>query len=262
MCPVERFNPSKSSVTRFKRSRQRGGRSGQSVAIHELTLAEVRQDAMEFGLVSEVILQLRSGKEADVYLGVLNGFPLVLKAYRLWRTSRAGKKRGFFAPGRMEVLAAKEYDVLLVSFRAGVPVPTPVGRVANYVTMRFIGDGTTPAPRLREVHPEDPGAVLDQILADYLAMYSRAHYVHGDLSPYNILWWRNRAWFIDMPQAYHVDPWCNLEVAVRLLRRDLNNVLNHFESYDIIRDEETVLRGFLASYVPRNLRDYVEDVLD
>ena len=36
---------------------------------------------------------------------------------------------------------------------------------------------------------------------DDLARLTRAGLVHADLSPYNVLWWRDRAWVIDLPQA-------------------------------------------------------------
>ena len=45
--------------------------------------------------------------------------------------------------------------------------------------------------------------------------------VHGDLSPYNLLWHADQAWIIDVPQM--VDPRENAN-ARTLLERDLENV--------------------------------------
>jgi RIO kinase 1 len=52
-----------------------------------------------------------------------------------------------------------------------------------------------------------------------------ANVVHGDLSPYNVLWWNDRASVIDLPQA--VDPRFNRS-ARALLERDVSNVCRYF----------------------------------
>jgi RIO kinase 1 len=160
----------------------------------------------------------------------------------------------------MEALAAKEFDILSLCFKAGVHVPTPIGRVGNYVTMRFIGDALDTAPQLRDAEVDDPELVLDQILDDYLLMYSKAHYVHGDLSRYNILWWQNRPWIIDVPQAYRVDAWADMKQVESLLYRDIRNVLSYFKKYGVQRDADYILEQFVSEYTPHNLRNYRESV--
>lgn len=257
---VEKFNPNKPSALSRKRDLQRGDKRGWTVEIAEITLEEVRQDAIQFGLATEVLYQVKAGKEASIYLAKWKGHPIILKAYRFWQTSQASKKKGFFAPGKMQVLAAKEYDVLLACFNAGMRVPTPIGRVGNYITMRFLGDGVEPAAQLKDIQLEDPEMVLDQILDDYLLMYRDATYVHGDLSRYNILWWANKPWIIDVPQAYLVGAWADMKKAESLLRRDIVNVLSYFKRYyGINRDADHILGVFLSEYVPENLRHYAEE---
>jgi RIO kinase 1 len=255
---VEKLNPRKPSALSIKRDAQRGSKRGWTVAINEITLDEVRDDAVKFGLATEVLYQMNAGKEASIYLANWKDFPLILKAYRFWQSAQAKKSKGFFAPGRMQAIAAKEYDILLGCFNAGMNVPTPVGRVGNYLTMRFIGDELEPAPQLRNVHLEEPDLVLDEILDDYLIMYRDVHYVHGDLSAYNILWWQGRAWIIDLPQAYQVGPWADMKQVVSLLRRDITNLLSYFKKYGIRRDPDEILKVFLSEYVPHNLRNYDE----
>jgi RIO kinase 1 len=255
---VEKLNPRKPSALSIKRDAQRGSKRGWTVAINEITLDEVRDDAVKFGLATEVLYQMNAGKEASIYLANWKDFPLILKAYRFWQSAQAKKSKGFFAPGRMQAIAAKEYDILLGCFNAGMNVPTPVGRVGNYLTMRFIGDELEPAPQLRNVHLEEPDLVLDEILDDYLIMYRDVHYVHGDLSAYNILWWQGRAWIIDLPQAYQVGPWADMKQVVSLLRRDIANLLSYFKKYRIRRNPDEILKVFLSEYIPHNLRNYDE----
>jgi len=257
---VEKLNPKKPSAVSFKRDGQRGAQRGRTVPISEITLSEVKEDAVRFGLATDVAYQMNAGKEASIFVAYYKSHPIILKAFRLWQTSQAKKSRGVFAPGNMQVLAAKEYDLLLACFKAGMHVPTPIGRVGYYLTQRFLGDGLEPAPQLRNVLLENPESVLDQILDDYLIMYRDVHYVHGDLSAYNILWWENRPWIIDMPQAYKVSPWADMKQVVMLLRRDIVNVLSYFKKYGLSFDPDHIVEVFLSEYIPDNLRNYDEDV--
>ncbi len=257
---VEKLNPKKPSALSIKRDAQRGNQRGRTVEISEITLSEVREDAIKFGLATDIAYQMNAGKEASIYLAFHKDHPIILKAYRLWNTSQASKKKGFFAPGKMQVLAAKEYDLLLACFKAGMNVPTPIGRVGNYLTQRFIGDGMEPAPQLRTIDLEAPEVVLDEILDNYLIMYRDVNYVHGDLSAYNLLWWKNKPWFIDMPQACQVGPWADMKHVVFLLRRDIANVLTYFKKYGIKRDLDYIVDVFLSEYIPANLKNYDEDI--
>jgi serine/threonine-protein kinase RIO1 len=258
---VEKLNPKKPSAVSVKRDAQRGIQRGRTVEIKEITLSEVKDDAIRFALASDVAYQINAGKEASIYVAFYRNYPIILKAFRFWQTSQAKKSKGFFAPGRMQVFAAKEYDLLLACFKAGMHVPTPIGRVGNYLTQRFIGDGLKPAPQLRTIDLEDPETVLDQILDEYLVMYRDVHYVHGDLSAYNILWWNQTPWIIDMPQAYCVNPWSDMKQVESLLRRDISNILRYFRKYGILRDLDDIVQTFLSEYVPQNLKNYNEEVV-
>lgn len=257
--PVEKFNPLKPSAMSQKREAECGSAWGKKVKISEITLDEVRQDAIQFGLATKVIFQMKAGKEASIYLAEWKGHPIILKAYRFWQSAQASKEQGVYAPGKMSMLASKEHDMLSVCFKAGMNVPTPIGRVGNYLTMRLIGDGIEPAPQLKDVILSDPDAALDSILDQYLIMYAQVNYVHGDLSGYNILWWEDKPWIIDMPQAYLVGPWADMNQVVKLLKRDITNVLSYFDRYyNVGRDVDHVLKVFLSEFIPENLRNYDE----
>lgn len=267
MSRVDKHNPLKDGA--LSRKRDNMGVGTGKAEIRELTFDSVKQDALQFGLATDVMFQLNAGKEASIFLAVWKGHPIILKAYRLWQTSHHLSKSKGFIPvgtakkthcilGMAENYAVVEYDLLMNCFRAGVHVPTPIGRVGNYLTMRFLGDGKEPAPQLKDVTLDSPEKVLDQVLDDYLIMYSQVHYVHGDLSKYNILWWQEQPWIIDVPQAYKVDTHCNMKHAESLLREDLRNIVSCFESYGIYRDAEQILAQFLDTYIPHNMRNYRE----
>jgi RIO kinase 1 len=269
MSRVDKFNPlAKGSEIDQKRDALRGGTSGK-VLMGEPQYEEIRSDAIRYGLVTDVLYPMSAGKEASIFLAKWNEHSIILKAYRLWHTPHklskvkgyvresSGKKTRFIL-GLVEDIAVNEFDILQTCFRAGLRVPTPIGRVANYLTMRFIGEDETPAPQLKDVTLESPETVLDQILDQYLVMYRDAHYAHGDLSAYNILWWRNLPWIIDMPQGEPVGVHSDMNKIELILLRDIENVLRYFEGYGIERNSEQILNEFLDAYIPDNLKNYRE----
>ena len=83
------------------------------------------------------------------------------------------------------------------------------------------------APRVANAHlsTDEARSARDQLL-DTLRALAGAHIVHGDLSVYNMLWWKDRLVVIDFPQA--VDSFNN-PFAPDLLYRDLGNVQAWFE---------------------------------
>ena len=119
-----------------------------------------------------------------------------------------------------------EMAMLQRAWKAGASVPYPVSRTDDGVLMEFIGGRGQAAPRLVNAHlsAADMASARDQ-MAHTLRAMSSVGVVHGDLSTYNILWWRGRLVVIDFPQA--VDATTNVH-APDLLQRDVNNVADWF----------------------------------
>jgi RIO kinase 1 len=95
-----------------------------------------------------------------------------------------------------------ELDVLRKVWEAGADVPYPVQFLGDGMVMQYIGDHAEAAPRL--VQARLSRAELDvayEQLVDNLQTFVAASVVHGDLSPFNVLWWEGHLWFIDFPQA-------------------------------------------------------------
>jgi len=197
-------------------------------------------DAIENGLVDDVVAILGTGKEADVYLGRWKDANLVLKVYRLHRTPHKKKAVIGYAMDRIGLIAAREFTILQKAYRAGVPVPTPAKRVDNMFTMRYLGEESR-APLLKDVTLDQP-----EILAKEAVMLVErlldAHIVHGDLSEYNILLWNGRLFIIDFPQAVdfssNVTRHTLIEEAKPLLLRDLRNLEHFFARYDVELEAE------------------------
>src|SRR5262245_33912837 len=169
----------------WKREAERAGRRSRYVEVREASLDTVRADAVECGLVDEVVAVLGTGKEADVYVGLWKDVPLALKVYRIHRTPNRKNSMIGYGQDRMTVIAAREFTIMSKAYKAGVAVPTPARRVDNMFTMRFLGNGQR-APSLREAEIQDPEKMAEHAIGLIEKMFSSC-IVHGDLSEYNIL---------------------------------------------------------------------------
>ena len=219
----------------WKRKNLRDGRRSRYVEVEEVSLDSLRADAVENRLVDEVVSIIATGKEADVYVGLWKNVPLALKVYRLHKTPHKKKSAIGYSVDRMGRIAANEFTILERVYRAGIPVPTPARRVDNMFTMRFLGDETN-APRLRDLDLDEPEYYAKQALGIVEKLLD-VFIVHGDLSEYNLLLYRDRIFVIDFPQAVDLSSRPNrhrrFEAAKPLLRRDLENVARYFSKYDI-----------------------------
>ena len=203
----------------------------------------------ESGLATEIQGLISTGKEADVYLARYRGVKLAIKVYRLYRTSHRGGR-----PIKLDSagwLASHEYDMLLQAWKGGAAVPTPAKRVENMLSMRYLGDDDGPAPRLHDMELDDPGRFLDLVL-DGVGSLAKAGVVHSDLSPYNILVFEGRPWFIDLSEAVRVDRlgyshWKRLDEARRALEHGLGTISDHFSRYGLELDVEFRTEQIISS---------------
>src|SRR6266511_2503504 len=118
------------------------------------------------------------------------------REHRAMRTKTRFGKRALHARW-----IAHEWETLVLLHDKGVTVPPPVEPLEDGYRMAFIGDEGRAAPRLAEVALDRPTAErVWRGLLDEVALFVEADRVHGDLSAYNVLWWRERAVIIDLSQ--------------------------------------------------------------
>ena len=72
------------------------------------------------------------------------------------------------------------------------------------------------------------------------------HRVHGDLSPFNVLWWKDRPVIIDLPQA--IDPRLN-PAAHSLLARDVENICRWGSKHGVQRDANRIANDLWSRFV-------------
>ncbi|MCK8501083.1 RIO1 family regulatory kinase/ATPase [Myxococcus fulvus] len=206
------------------------------------------------GIIEAVLGQLKTGKEAEVWLVQHAGQVVAAKLYkerhernfrnnvgyregrevRNSRTRRAMEKGSKFGQAAAEeAWKSAESDSLYKLHAQGVRVPTPVLFYEGILLMEVVIDAQGhPAPRLVEAPPTTP----EEALAMYVDLRAQvismlcADLIHGDLSPYNILMGYAGPVIIDFPQTIAA---ARNNRAEFYFRRDLDNV-----------------REFLATYAP------------
>jgi RIO kinase 1 len=194
---------------------------------------------------------IKSGKEADVHLVErVAGDRFNLLAAKRYRDlderalrkdakyrARLGDRRVDLAIAqgtraglsfRAQLWLETEFDALARLWEAGCAVPYPVQKFGVELMMEYLGDEQEAAPRLVNAVAElDLDAVRDlyEQLVVALRQMTQVGLVHGDLSPYNLLVWKERLYVIDLPQA--VDP-IQQPDGLTLLQRDVANLCKWF----------------------------------
>ncbi len=206
------------------------------------------QALIDEGLIDTVLRQLKSGKEADVYVVRCGGETLAAKVYkeaqqrsfrqavdytenRKVRNSRQGRAMAKGTKfGREQQEAAwqsAEVDALHRLAAAGVRVPRPINFHDGVLLMELVADADgNAAPRLNDLQFSASDAMQHHAtLLDEVVRMLCAGVIHGDLSEFNILLAADGPVIIDLPQA--VDAAGNNH-APRMLMRDVVNLRNFF----------------------------------
>ena len=224
-------------------------------------LLESLGDFYEHRWITDVLLRLKGGKEASVYLcrsGPAIEAPLVAaKVYRP-RSLRNLKNDGEYRVGRTDLDAdgnaivkdgdlhamekrtnygeelrhqswiAYEFQTLEILLGAGADVPKPYAMEKNAILMDYIGDLGNAAPTLNSVRldPEEVKPLFERTIRNIDLLLSK-QYIHGDLSAYNILYWDGDITLIDFPQV--VRPESNPS-AWNIFLRDVTRICQYFNS--------------------------------
>ena len=210
------------------------------------------QPLVEEGLVDEVLRQLMSGKEAQVYLVRCADEIRCAKVYKeaskrsfrqavqytegrkVKSSRRARAMQSGSRYGRAQQEAEwqnTEVDMLRRLASAGVRVPHPYNFLDGVLIMELIDDAFgEPAPRLNDLSlTQEQARDYHAILIGEVVHMLCAGVVHGDLSEYNILVGKRGPVIIDLPQA--IDPAGNSS-AESMLERDVENITRYFGQFD------------------------------
>jgi RIO kinase 1 len=208
---------------------------------------------LEDGVIDTVERRLMSGKEAAVYVVTRRGEYLAAKVYKA-AERRTFKATASYTEGRVQTRNSRdrramskrstygrelseeswrdmEYRALFNADAAGVRVPKPVLLYGDVLLMELLVDEHgEPAARLADtaLDPHEAEPMFREVFR-LVRLLLAAGKVHGDLSAFNILLPQGGPTIIDMPQV--VDAAGNNQ-AREILRRDLQNVVEHLAHYD------------------------------
>ena len=167
---------------------------------------------MKSGIIDTLDFPIARGKEAHVFHGTGESGPVAVK---IFHTSNAVFKNlvqyiegdprlgGLKRRHRdfVDIWVRKEFRNLSRLEKWGLAVPKPLGVHKNVLVMEYLGTSNAPSPRLRDVQVVDPAAVYEELLEFLAVTWQKANMVHGDFSPYNIMWHGDRPVVIDVGQA-------------------------------------------------------------
>jgi len=236
--------------------------------------------------ISDVLSRVKGGKEASVYLCVagaeVDTHLLAAKVYRprqlrnlkndaLYRVGRTDldedgnrivddgmlkalhRRTSYGEELRHQSWIAYEFQALKTLQAAGADVPEPYAVEHNAILMDYVGDRSTPAPALNTVdlEPSEARVLFDRVMHNMNLMLKQ-QVVHGDLSAYNILYWRGNITLIDFPQI--VSPEDN-SAAWEIFLRDVTRIGQYFSSQGVLSDPRKLASDLWTSYGYRITKD-------
>ncbi len=236
-------------------------------------------DLYEHQWIADVLRRIKGGKEASVYQcragAAIAGLLAAAKVYRPWSlrsmrndwTYRSGRPdldnegRQILDGGMLHAIAkrteygrqllheswiAYEFRALRALHAAGADVPEPFVMTQHTILMEFVGDQHRCAPTLNEVTLDKPeaNALFERVLHNIDILLSGDR-IHGDLSAYNILYWRGRISLIDFPQV--VSPHDNPD-AYSIFQRDVRRICEYFGHQGVHADSARLSQGLWESH--------------
>jgi RIO kinase 1 len=148
----------------------------------------------------------------------------------------------------LEKWPGHELDVMTRAWDAGADVPYPVESTSDGMLMQYVGGLDGAAPRLAQARLDRAAAREAWAqLQENLRTLLEVGIVHSDLSAYNILWWDDRIWIIDFPQAVDL---AHSPHGFDFLHRDVANVCRWFSRHGVDCDAEEVFADLLTTAFP------------
>ncbi len=199
------------------------------------------------GYINQLIGPIGSGKESYVFLSTdyqkrevavkihrhnIGSFKKI-PAYLKFRGTKSG---GFLK--RIDDWTRYEFTFQSRAFNASVNAPEPYRLFKNVIVMQFIGKNGIPA-RLAIKDTNFELQMWYKKIMDFIIKMGKRGFVHGDLSPYNILNFNGEPYLIDFSQALKLSSFTK-----EFLFRDIKNINNWFEKLGVkeIKTENEIVK--------------------
>ena len=222
-------------------------KSGKEAAVYKVTSTDQAGNVTIYAL--KVYFET-TGNSFNRYNDYIEG-NRISRTYKIAvaRKNKTGRK--FIEESRIQ----REYNMLLKFSQKSENIPKPIAFGINSILMEYIGD-TSPAPRLTEVSfdTDEAKLIFDDITKN-IDLFLELGIVHADLSPFNILYWQDKPYIIDFPQA--VDIKTNPHFK-KMLTRDLDNITKYFSKFIEIDKEALYSRydKYLKAVTPERDQNF------
>ncbi len=195
---------------------------------------------------SQLQSPLSTGKESNVFTAEKGKRLVIVKIYRLqtcdfrrmYEYIRYDPRFMGLENNRRKIIFAwcrREYSNLLLAEEAGLNVPHALAFQNNVLVEEFIGEKTEAARKVKDHMPEDPEDFWQQTIKQ-LKKLRAVGMVHGDLSAFNLLNFKEKPIFIDLSHTTQErNPRYN-----ELWERDLHALFTFFRKLGVKIDEEAV----------------------
>lgn len=260
---------------RAENERQRVRDKSERATVEQVLDPRTRMILFKFlnkGTITEINGCISTGKEANVYHAV-NGDDQEL-AVKIYKTSiltfkdrdryvsgdyRFRHGYGKHNPRKMvRTWAEKETSNLFRLFNCGLPVPQPMVLRSHVLVMEFLGTDSVPAPRLKDAEiSESKARELYHDLVEHMwTMYRECRLVHADLSEFNLLYHKGKAYIIDVSQSVGPDH----PHALDFLRKDCTNITEYFRKKGVPTMKVQELFNFIVdqSITKENRSEYLD----
>ncbi len=208
------------------------------------------------GIFEELISPLSVGKESNVFVASKkvgsskksnNEIKVIVKIYRMQNCDfkrmfeyiRRDPRYEFLKKHRRQIIIAwaqREYKNIIRAHRNKVRVPEPLGWRNHIIVEEFIGDKEA-APALKDQYPKNPRKFFVEVKNQMKKLY-KAKLIHGDLSSFNILNYKEKPVLIDFSQSTLI----RTPNSNELMERDVKNIVKFFNKFDVDLDEAEIYK--------------------
>jgi len=190
------------------------------------------------GNLDYIIGPIAKGKEANLFIGKKAKDYICVKIYRIETTNFHNRRDyiddevlGKIAKNPIKRIYAwceREYFNLKYSHDNKVQVPKALDQENNVIVMKLIGSKDIPYPTLK--YAKDTKKNIKEIYKQYIVnmhkLLYKAKMVHADLSEYNMIFFNDKLYFIDMGQGVST----NYPKAKEFLERDFKTIVKFFRN--------------------------------
>jgi len=192
---------------------------------------------------------IKTGKEAVIYYVLYENKPAALKVYKD-HLVRSFQKQPYYITAKFirrpsfrkavrkgtkvgkkyiqDTWVKREFYLLEKLFSNGADIPKPYVQVNNAILMQYIGTEDNPAPMLKSVKltQKEAKTLFIRILHN-IEIFLKQGIIHADLSEFNVLYFNEKPYIIDFPQAVDIRTHPDKKA---LLSRDIRNINKFFRN--------------------------------